>query len=81
MSLVFKLLFLSQIAKILSRISLKYFGMLVFFSLECSCQHGVENGHIAAGWVGECCTEPGTPSTIPKSDTKECFAGMFQECC
>ena len=55
--------------------------MLVFFSLECSCQHGVENGHIAAGWVGECCSEPGTPSTIPKSDTKECFAGMFQECC
>ena len=30
-SLVFELLFLSQTAKILSRISLKYFGDAVFF--------------------------------------------------
>ena len=55
--------------------------MLILSSLECSCQHGVKNGHIAAGWVGECCSELGTPSTIPKSDTKECFVGMFYECC
>ena len=51
--------------------------MLVLFSLECCCQHGVENGHLAAGRVGECCSELGTASTIPKSDTKECFVGMF----
>ena len=76
-SLVFELLFLSQTANILSRISLKYFGMLVLPSLECSCQHGVKNGHIATGWVGECCSELGTPSTVPKSGTKECFVGMF----
>ena len=51
--------------------------MLVLFSLECCCQHGVKNGHIAAVRVGECCSELGTASTIPKSGTKECFAGMF----
>ena len=38
--------------------------MLILFSLECSCQHGVKN---CGGWVGECCSELGTPSTIPKS--------------
>ena len=80
-SLVLELLFLSQKAKNLNRISLKYFGDACSFSLECSCQHGVKSGHIAAGWVGECCSELGTPSTIPKSDTKECFVGMFWECC
>ena len=51
--------------------------MLVLSSLECSCQHGVKIGHIAAGWVGKCCCELGAPSTIPKSDTKECFVRMF----
>ena len=51
--------------------------MLVLSSLECSCQHGVKNGHIERGWVGQCCSELGAPSTIPKSDTKECFVGMF----
>ena len=51
--------------------------MLVLFSLECSCQHGVKNSHIVVGWVGECCSELGTPSTILKSDTKEYFVGMF----
>ena len=51
--------------------------MLVLSSLEWSCQHGVENSHIVVGWVGECCSELGTPSTIHKSDTKECFVGMF----
>ena len=50
-------------------------GTLVFSSLGCSCQHGVQNGHIAAGWVGECCSKLGTPTTIPKSDTKECLLG------
>ena len=45
--------------------------MLILSSLECSCQHGVKNGHITAGWVGECYSELGTPSTILKSDTKE----------
>ena len=76
-SLVLELLFLSQTAKIISKISWKYFGMLILFSLECSCQYGVENGHIMAGWVGECCGELGTPSTNPKSNTKECFFGIF----
>ena len=47
--------------------------MLILSSLECSCQHGVKNGHIMAGWVGECCSELGTPSTIPKADAKVCF--------
>ena len=47
--------------------------MLILFSLKFNCQHGVKNGHITAGWVGECCSELGTPSAIPKSDTKECF--------
>ena len=51
--------------------------MLALSSSECSCHHGVENVHIATGWVGECCSELGTPSTIPKSDTKEYFVGMF----
>ena len=51
--------------------------MLLLSSSECSCQHGVKNGHIATGWVGECCSELGTPSIIPESDTKECFVGMF----
>ena len=51
--------------------------MLLLSSSECSCQRGVKNGHIATGWVGECCSELGTPSIIPKSDTKECFVGMF----
>ena len=51
--------------------------MLALSSSECSSQHGVKNGHIATGWVGECFSELGTPSTIPKSDTKECFVGMF----
>ena len=36
MSLVFEWLFLSQTRKILSRISLKHFGMLVLSSSECS---------------------------------------------
>ena len=45
--------------------------MLILSSLECSYQHGVKSGHITAGWVGECCSELGTPSTILKSDTKE----------
>ena len=82
MSLVFEWLFLSQTTtKILSRISLKHFRMLVLSSSECSCQHGVINGHTAASWVDECCSELGTPSTIPKSDTKEYFVGMFYECC
>ena len=47
--------------------------MLVLSSLECTCQHGLKDGHNAAGWVGECCSKLGTPSTIPKSDTKECY--------
>ena len=47
--------------------------MLTLSSLECSCQHGVKDGHITAGWVGECCSELGTPIVIPYSDTKECF--------
>ena len=51
--------------------------MFVLSSSECSCQHEVKNGHIATVWVGECCSELGTTSTIPKSDTKECFVGMF----
>ena len=51
--------------------------MLVRSSLECSCQHGAKNGHIVASWVDKCCSELGTPSTIPKSDTKECFVGML----
>ena len=51
--------------------------MFVLSSLKYNCQHEVKNGHIAAGWVGECCSELGTPSTISKSDTKECFVGMF----
>ena len=71
-SLVFELLFLSQTAKISSRISLKYFGMLALSSSECSCQHGEKIGHIATGWVGECCSELGTASTILKSETKAC---------
>ena len=45
--------------------------MLIFSSLECSCQYEVKN----SCWIGECCSEPGTPSTIPKSDTKEFFWG------
>ena len=32
---------------------------------ENSCQHGVKNGYITAGWVGECCSELGSPITIP----------------
>ena len=36
--------------------------MLVLSSSECSCQHGVKNGHIATGWVDECCSKLGTPS-------------------
>ena len=48
--------------------------MLTLSSLECSCQYGVKNDHITAGWVGECCSELGTPITIPTSDTKECFS-------
>ena len=51
---VLDLLFLSQTAKNLSRISWKYFGMLIPSSLECSCRHGVKNAHISAGRVGEC---------------------------
>ena len=77
MSLVFEWLFLSQTTKVLSRISLKHFGMLVLSNSECSCQHGVKNGNIATSWADECCSELATPSTIPKSDTKECFVGMF----
>ena len=77
MSLVFEWLFLSQTTKVLSRISLKHFGMLVLSSSECSCQHGVKNGHIATSWVGECCGELGTRSTIRKPDTKKCFVEMF----
>ena len=30
---------------------------------------------LVVGCVGECCSELGTPSTIPKSDTKECLLG------
>ena len=51
--------------------------MLLLSSLEFNCQHGLKNGHIAAGWVGECCSELGTPITIPKSDTIECFVWIF----
>ena len=47
--------------------------MLIFSSLECSCQYEVKNGC----WIGECCSEPGTPSTTPKSDTKEFFGGGY----
>ena len=71
MSLVFEWLFLSQTTKVLSRISLKHFGMLVLSSSERSRQHGVKNGHISTSWVGECCSDLGTPSTIPKPGTKE----------
>ena len=61
--------------------SLKYYEDAHSSSFECSCQHGVKNGHIAACWVGECCRELGTSSTIHKSGTKECFVGMLYECC
>ena len=33
----------------------------------------MKNGHITAGWVGECCIELGTPSTSPKSDARVRF--------
>ena len=75
MSLVFESLFLNQTAKILSRISLKYFGDASFFQFGMQLPTWVQNGHIAAGWVGECCSKLGTPTTIPKSDTKECLLG------
>ena len=55
--------------------------MLVLSSSEWSYQHGVKNGQIATGSAGECCSELGTPSTIPSSDTKQCFVGMFYERC
>ena len=47
--------------------------MLTLSSLGCSCQHGVKNGHITTGWASECCSELGTPITIPYSETKKCF--------
>ena len=47
--------------------------MLALSSLEYSCQQGVKNGHITAGWASECCSELGSPITIPQSGTKECF--------
>ena len=33
----------------------------------------MKNGHIAAGWAGECSSELGTPTAIPYTGTKECF--------
>ena len=39
--------------------------MLALSSLEYSCQQGVKNGHITAGWASECCSELGSPLTIP----------------
>ena len=56
-SLVFELLFLSQTAKILSRISLKYFGDAYSFQFGMQLPHGVKKGHITAGWVGACFKE------------------------
>ena len=54
--------------------------MLTPSSLECYCQRGMKNGHITAGWVGECCSELGTPIAIPQSDTKEFFlVGYFRD--
>ena len=47
--------------------------MLTLSSFDSSCQHGVKNSHITTGWVGEYCSELGTPITIPKSDNKQCF--------
>ena len=47
--------------------------MLTLSSLDCSSQHGMKNGHITAGWVGEYCSELGASITVPKSDTKQCF--------
>ena len=78
-SLLFELLFLSQTAKILSRISLKCFLDAYSFQFGMQLPIWVEKGHIAAGWIGECCSEVGTPSTIPNSDIKECLVEMFQE--
>ena len=51
--------------------------MLILSSLEWSCQHGVKKDHITAGWVGECCSELGTPSTIPKPENKKYFVGIY----
>ena len=39
--------------------------MLILSSFDCSCQYGVKNGYITAGWVGESCTELDTPIAIP----------------
>ena len=39
-------------------------GRLSLSSLECSCSYGVKNGHIAAGWVGECGGELDAPVII-----------------
>ena len=33
----------------------------------------MKNGHIAAGWAGECSSDLGTPTAIPYTGTKECF--------
>ena len=74
-SLVLEMLFLSQKAKTLSRISLKYFGDACSFSLECSCQHGVKSGHIAAEWVGECCSELGTQVLFLSQTLKNVLLG------
>ena len=48
-------------------------------SLECSCPYRVKDGHITAGWVGECCSELDTPIAIPKSELKNIFVGIFQD--
>ena len=39
-------------------------GRLSLSNLECSCSYGVKNGHIAAGWVGECGGELDAPVVI-----------------
>ena len=55
--------------------------MLTLSSLEFSCQYGVKNSSITAGWVGECCSELDTPVASPWSETKECFCWDILGCC
>ena len=63
----------------LKRISVRYSGDA--YSFQCGMQLLIWGGWnvitLVTGWVGECCNELGTPSTIPEPDTKKCFVGMF----